>query len=77
MKWIMAVAGYNDTKVQGLLSEELIPPAINITINDELVDAMKCLNMLGKYLACYPLKLCILIDNLVIKNFNVLLSLSL
>lgn len=42
----MIIAG--DNKVQSLLSEELVPPIINITINDDLVDAMKCLNMLGK-----------------------------
>ena len=47
--------------MQALLSEELIPPVINITINDELVDAMKCLNMLGTFSACHWLKLCMLI----------------
>ena len=34
--------------VEALVGEELEPPAINIQVNDESIDAMRCLNMLGK-----------------------------
>ena len=41
--------GFSDVKIKALLSEELIPPVIDIKISDESIDAMKCLNMLGKW----------------------------
>ena len=34
--------------VEALVGEELEPPAIIIQVNDESIDAMRCLNMLGK-----------------------------
>ena len=35
-------------KIKALMSEELVPPPIITEISDETIDAMKCLNMLGK-----------------------------
>jgi len=37
----------NDMEIKELLAEKIVSPVIDIDINDEIVDAMKCLNMLG------------------------------
>lgn len=34
--------------MRALKTEELSPPTIEMEINDETIDAMKCLNMLGE-----------------------------
>ena len=34
--------------VEALVGVELEPPVIDIQVNDESIDAMRCLNMLGE-----------------------------
>jgi hypothetical protein len=38
--------------VKKQLSEDISPPPIHIEINDEAIDAMKCVNMLGDKIYC-------------------------
>jgi hypothetical protein len=43
-----SIVGIEDAKVKQQLSEDIAPPPIHIEINDEAIDAMKCVNMLGE-----------------------------
>ena len=40
---------FENTAAKTQLSADLTPPTIEIVIDDDSIDAMKCLNMLGKY----------------------------
>lgn len=45
---VLTLLGIEDAKVKAHLSEDITPPPIHIEINDEAIDAMKCVNMLGE-----------------------------